>query len=470
MECGVDFVLCELLWISVGVAFFPFVTITEGAEMSSGNDYDPMAQGICFLMWSQMTNDVVCSGGDWQYTWTGGTGSLSVGYTASGAHICLVGGECVDDLFAAIDMVENADSDSQFYLEQEAVTSLYDATAKGSSVSWMLDTNFYLNPIYFTMSVNHFFPTHNAVTSEPEKDNFQMFMSGSPFWKLFSTSGSYDSDRGLFAQNPQYLLFSVDKNDEFNQYPQTCAFAALIHTSWVGTFAGLWAYDVPLTGRGHNYDLHDLVLTIEWFSEAFRTWTLDGDASEVTLKIDPKYMDGKDAEVDFTVQPACFDGSCAVSHGKLIDGSDLGAIGSAPICYLNELNAFQVDGVEMSSGLQLPADPTHPFCSSMFGGKIRMSWDENALAGKVTAMKQVLNLFAAHPSVETIVLNVLAHAEQHGDMETYNENVHVSALYSCYLTNLLYPLIQGRKNKQYSAMKDGIYLDMDYVNTVCNDL
>jgi len=464
MECGVDFLLCELLWVSTGVAFFPFVNLAYGAEMASNGDYDPMAPGICYLMWASQ-DEVVCTGPDWKYTWTGGKVEIYMPLDYyNGATYCYASDGDPDNAECSennIDLLLGGGGGSKaiFFMKQMYVIETY-------ATSFLDSVSFYLNPVYFTMVVNHFYPTHNSVTSSPDHDQFNDFLDSSPFWKIFKFSG-FDSADGVFSSSPQYLLFSVDENDEFHQFPQTSAFAALIKTGWVGKFAGVWAYDVPAIGAGHNYDLHDLILSIEWFSEAFRTWSLNPDAEYEAVEMPPKYMDSDKYSESKTIRtkPSDFLGTHAVNLNEMIDEGMIDEIGSIPVCYLAEITPWetQIWG-QLTSEMELPADPMNPLCEGMFGPSDAMTFDDGKVGKKHTVRMAVEALdFKTLRAVNA----TLSHAEAHGDLEEYEENVHTSELYRCYMTQVLIPLVNSQEGA-FKQLEAGIREDMNYIDTVCS--
>jgi len=479
MECGIDFALCELLWISTGVAFFPFVTLAGAAEMSSASDYDPMASGICFTVWydSSVSDNVVCTGGDWQYTWTGGTGSLEMDENFGGAEICVLAedgtqGRCGLD---AIAILTSGNDDNVGFTIHQLLNYRY------ITYDWQTSGTFYLQPKLFTRVVNHFVPSHNAVTSEPDKDQFFIFLASSPFWELFqytddSCAGycKADSSVGAFSSYAQYLLISVDENDQFNQFPQTTAFSALVYSGYAGMFKGLWAYDVPAIGMKHSYDLHDLILTIEWFSEAFRTWTRNHDAAAVEIMIPPEFLGDEKARAEpkglrMILKPSDWFGSAIPMAADMIDGNEMGAeFGQVPVCYNNEINVYSNDfwGMVQSDSLEFPSNPTNPACMSMFGA---VKYTADTLARRTTVRSQVEGLDDA---VIRMVNSTLSHAEAHGDLDSYAENVHYSALYGCYFGKVLMPLAKGYNvNKEYDTLvfelTDATGTGKEYINTVC---
>jgi hypothetical protein len=479
MECGIDFALCELLWISTGVAFFPFVTLAESAEMSSSSDYDPMASGICFTVWydSAYSSDVACTGGDWQYTWTGGTGSLEMDENFDGVEMCVLNadgsqGTCGGD---AIDILTGGNEGNVGFTLHQLVTYHY------VTYEWQTSGTFYLQPKLFTRVVNHFVPSHNAVTSEPDEDQFFIFLASSPFWELFQYTDDScdgycdaDSDSGAFSSYAQYLLISVDENDQFNQYPQTTAFSALVFSGYAGTFKGLWAYDVPAIGMKHSYDLHDLILTIEWFSEAFRTWTRNHDADSVDITITTEYMSDEQAQKfaegkTMSAKPSDWMGISVPYNEDLIDGGEmLEEFGQVAVCYLNEINVFSNDfwGNVQSEALEFPSDPMNPACQNMFGA---VKYSDKTMGGRQTVRAQIE---ALPDAVVRMVNSTLSHAEAHGDLEQYQDNVHYSALYGCYFGKVLMPLVSGYdKGGEFTDLtfnlKSPKGKGKEWINTVC---
>jgi len=176
------------------------------------------------------------------------------------------------------------------------------------------DTYFYLKPKFFVMSVQHFWPSHNIITNVADANQCNLFMQKVPLFNLWMNPYGYTIGT---AQN---VLISCDKNDEFGIHDVTEIFVQMLSSHLISGFSGYWIYDVPYSevvfnsdnepvktvlckgqnargevgsndceddrsgktagktsddgfmGNGHFYDSHDVTLTIEWFSDAFRTW------------------------------------------------------------------------------------------------------------------------------------------------------------------------------------------------------
>jgi len=241
----------------------------------------------------------------------------------------------------------------------------------------------------------------------------------------------------------------------------------LVYSGYAGTFKGLWAYDVPAIGMKHSYDLHDLILTIEWFSEAFRTWSLNPYAEKREVVMPKKYMDSDSHKEDKTIliKPSDWFGDHEINLDDMIDGELRGEIGSIPVCYLAEITPWETSHWgQLTSEMELPADPLNPLCSGMFGNSATGTYTDDTVSSRPTVRAAVLSL-----NTDTLraVNATLSHAEAHGDLEQYEDNVHTSELYRCYVENVLLPLVSDSMDS-YNALVDGIAESMDFIDEVCN--
>jgi len=110
------------------------------------------------------------------------------------------------------------------------------------------------------------------MTNAAYPQSFQKFLGRTPFFRLWEQPAAYTAT-GLTLS----LLVSVDMNDEFGLLKTTQAFAWMLSCtgSILTEFDGVWAYDNPSRGQagGHVYNYHDTILTIQWFSEVFRSFS-----------------------------------------------------------------------------------------------------------------------------------------------------------------------------------------------------
>jgi len=243
-NCGIDFMLCELLWSTILIAWFPYVTMKNGYPIHTTGPMDPVAQGECFNLlqsYSKSTPGARCityknKKGEsealaWQYVMKKLPGTLPRLYTNS---------------------------------ENWPLPAWYDDGGK------LVDTFFYLDPELFTMSTQHFQPTHNILTNMPFYARWVDFLEMVPFFRLWDQPSAYYGLR-------QFLIFSCDTNDQFNLARLHDGYSNLVSSVLIKPFQGLWVYDVPdllnaELGHGHEYDLHDCFVTLEWMSDVFRSW------------------------------------------------------------------------------------------------------------------------------------------------------------------------------------------------------
>jgi len=131
---------------------------------------------------------------------------------------------------------------------------------------------YYLDPKYFGMAVQHFIPTHNIMTNAANQVEFEKFLGRTPFFRLWESPSSYSGYKIALS-----LLISVDTDDEFGLLRTTQAFAWMLvcDGSILTGFSGVWAYDNPRgsANGGHVYNYHDTILTLQWFSEVFRSFS-----------------------------------------------------------------------------------------------------------------------------------------------------------------------------------------------------
>jgi len=265
-ECGVDFVMCEILWTTISVAFFPYIVVKHGFPVHTTGAYDPMAQGVCTEMTERQVPFADCmylkgEGSDtfhlqaWAYTYKG-----------------------PDDgpLLARFHCNSNSNNQMVWNCQVLGVDWIED----GSIASY-----FYMNPKFFVMSVQHFIPTHNIMTDAPYAAQCELFMQRVPLFKLWMNPSIMVSiNEQAVIQN---VLISCDQNDQFGLHRVTQTYISLLSSNLIAGFGGYWIYDLPgsvdgvltssthdngFLGNGHFYDFHDVKLTAQWFSDTFRTW------------------------------------------------------------------------------------------------------------------------------------------------------------------------------------------------------
>jgi len=285
-ECGVDFIMCELLWTSVLVAMVPYVTVKKNYMMQSTGTTDPMDQGTCEYIHAH--NHARCMKGTyssstvqimWQYIFMKslGGGSRKMGPF----RYCPQWRAQISGNMCSLGVTGSKMSSHYYYPEY------YPA---GGATSY-----FYLKPYYFNMAVQHFMPTHNIMTNAAIQANYEKFLGRTPFFRLWENPNSYTGSGFDLS-----LLISIDVDDEFGLITPTRAFGWLLmcEGSILAGFDGVWAYDNPLSAdqEGHAYNYHDTVLTLQWFSEVFRSFAFpDG----ITSAVEALYTTKGAAKPDF---------------------------------------------------------------------------------------------------------------------------------------------------------------------------
>jgi len=416
-ECGVDFVMCEILWTTIHVAFFPYIVVKAGYPVSTEGPYDPMAQGVCKEMYdANRANCVFYTHAGQDFTHLGRTVSTPSG----GMKRLLLGAEPTKTVSTGAEPTKTVSTGAQQLWQYVAVAASGSSGALGDTgikrfhcnsssnegdptmiwdchyaqVKWtnasgaVSDTYFYLKPKFFVMSVQHFWPSHNIITNKADATQCNLFMQKVPLFNLWMNPYGYATGT---AQN---VLISCDKNDEFGIHDVTEIFVQMLSSQLISGFSGYWIYDVPYSeieydsnnelvktvlcagrnddgelsqsdcehsgktsgrtsdnqfmGNGHFYDAHDVMLTIEWFSDAFRTWG----------KFPDSFPDGYPGNTE-NGTPA-FDefGIRSIWAPTTAKGMEM--------CFASSLNmaASYVDSDDKSITIPGSADPSNTICNS----------------------------------------------------------------------------------------------------------
>jgi len=184
-------------------------------------------------------------------------------------------------------------------------------------LAWASETgNFWLNPVYFTMSANHFTPTWNPLTNTLQSFYFVKHLLTLPFWRFLTNPGvllNTDNDSTYYgAANQLYLYTSCDANDQFglskghtwlanelicasdsDSPGTTCAtastmattgtmsaYTAVFGSSGYGAISGGYLYESHGTG-GHTFSEDDMEHALKFFSDIFYVL---GDAGDMATK------------------------------------------------------------------------------------------------------------------------------------------------------------------------------------------
>jgi len=404
-ECGVDFIMCELLWSSVLVAMMPYVTVKRNYMMHSTGTTDPMDQGTCMDL--KGSGDAKCVKGRlngewntllmWQYMWYKTVYGPNWSRRDGTFRYCpawrkaLHGDQCNVGNFAATSTM----SSEYYYPEYWGNT-------------WNALSYYYLNPKYFIMAVQHFLPTHNIMTNDAYVDEFQKFLGRTPFFRLWEHPTAYYDTGGNVALS---LLVSIDADDEFGLLRSTQAYAWLLicDGSILAGFDGVWAYDNPHSDdqQGHAYNYHDTILTIQWFSEVFRSFSAPTGLSSTIKDL---YLAKGAAEPDF-------------DEFGVSSTLDLMATMEYTTCYIFQLNVGgtgQLSSENMESKISAPTKE----CSQANDEGKSMLYPSLDISSFQTA--------AEKEKIE----ESNEHAGLHGDLDGYkerHENTADTTVYKCYM-------------------------------------
>jgi len=279
--------------------------------------------------------------------------------------------------------------------------------------TWGALSYYYLNPKYFIMAVQHFLPTHNIMTGDPNVVEFQKFLGRTPFFRLWEQPTAYYDTGGNVALS---LLVSIDADDEFGLLKSTQAYAWLLicDGSILAGFDGVWAYDNPLSAdeQGHAYNYHDTVLTIQWFSEVFRSFSAP---TGLSAAIKGLY------NVKGAVDPS-FDEFGVSSTLELMGTMEY------TTCYIFQLNVGitgQASGEKLDSKIHAPTRE----CS-------QANNEGKSMLYPALNMNDPANPFNMSNDEKTKIDDSNEHAGLHGDLDGYKErhqNDAGTTVYSCYM-------------------------------------
>jgi len=144
--------------------------------------------------------------------------------------------------------------------------------------SWYGSTTgtFYLNPQVYAQSAGYD-PTHNTITAARLEPAYTHFKKVMPFYRLrFHKDG--------FKQYPLQMMIACDHNDQNGAGADTDGYMNIFMMEVDAEAGNLhrssgWIYD-KFDSQGHSYSQRDIRVTIQWFSDTFRTSTGIGDMSE----------------------------------------------------------------------------------------------------------------------------------------------------------------------------------------------
>jgi len=390
LECGVDWLLCEMVWTSTQIALNPYVVVTKNQVMQSTGPYEPTAVGTL----ASITSVGMYAGVN--KTSGGMQNPIRCGYGAAGEATLTVTGSSADnrdtsyiapDGLLLLDKVPGAFGGSAPRVTGPLgrLTSMgytynmgnWETEKTGEScqttgmlgclayaytqVPWENSDNqyFYLNPVFFVMGSQFFDPTHNILTNDIAPAHNGEFNAYDNYYGQFVYS-RLESNKYIFATFPLYMLIACDANDEFLLGMHTDALVMFMVSHLAVDGATLyhssgWVYDKN-ENSGHSYSQRDIRLTIGWFSDVFRTATGLGDMSPTVPNIskilamgDVKeamdaFITGKEGfglcylhmeygsckggyEAD--VHGAAYDGAIEVTSHKRKDGGGVGCVEAA---------------------------------------------------------------------------------------------------------------------------------------------
>jgi hypothetical protein len=303
--CGVDSMDCDMKWVTVGVAFTPYVMVKQDHIMSSTGAFDPVAYGVAVLALDATGNDAKCTNsatseftalasaynsltGD---TYTVGATGASITSTAGaegpiafnggGSKIMtdsnIIGGSLPPFRGSAfMSNPRNGLLTSGYFFD---MTLSYSAAPAQTSY-------FYLNQVQYTMSAQHFLPPFDPSNDSILLGNWNAHMAKQPLHRVRTQKGFDGSDI--------LLLMSTDHSDPYHLDDQLDAFANC-YMQWEGEgTASFGTQDVyqstPQTfgarskggmiadgeygeACGHCMNVRDFYVAIAFFADVFDTWT-----------------------------------------------------------------------------------------------------------------------------------------------------------------------------------------------------
>jgi len=338
LECGVDFHLCDMVWTSSQIAMNPYVVVGTNAPMQSQGSYMPIAIGTLALIVGQggMYAGVNASSG-----WTADSGDVircaevTAGDAFFGGYDNYESSDLVYLAPAALNSLAADDKDTMSGFDPDSYKSgtyttaarsvarftsvgynvdmgSWDTSDTGTSctaagmlnclafvftdVAWegSSDTYFYLDPVYFTMATSFFDPTHNVLTDAVTSPHNADFNAYDNYYNTFPYA-RLARNHDIFATYPIFMLIACDANDEFMIGMDSDSLTALMSLvlfyrpvdsdsdskNTLYRSSG-WIYDKNEL-VGHSYSQRDIRLSIQWFSDIFRTATSLGDKDATTL-------------------------------------------------------------------------------------------------------------------------------------------------------------------------------------------
>jgi len=233
LECMVDAYMCELIWTSPGVAYSPYVIVTTGNELSTTGYYQPFALGIAERTKSQTTAVGTCSD-------VGVDKSSRMTTIATGTGGRLHNSAASEGKSTATDVKGEMGISTWVYRN---------VAATGTTMFW-------LDPIWFTVVTQGFYPTHNIYTDAADCPQVVGLLDKQPLFRL-------NFDGVVSGLSNSFIFMSTDSNDEFGISTMAHNFVRRLKAvQTTGSF-----YEDTFGDGGHTMSVRDFKTAMQFFSD-----------------------------------------------------------------------------------------------------------------------------------------------------------------------------------------------------------
>jgi len=236
LECLVDAYMCELVWTSPGVAYNPYVIVTAGNELSTTGYYQPFALGIAERTRVQEVAVGTCM--------NVGKGKITTVATGTGGRL----------------------HNSVRTEGKETVEQMLSSKWVYAPVTSTATPMFWLDPIWFTVVTQGFYPTHNIYTDDEDCVVIKSLLDRMPLWRLKSD----------VLDGGKFIFMSTDSNDEFGIAAMANRFVGELIKKYDPTTEDLTNNSFASNGSfyedtfglgGHTMSTRDFKTAVQFFSD-----------------------------------------------------------------------------------------------------------------------------------------------------------------------------------------------------------